>query len=504
MLTTKIEQGVTRNQILNDLAKSSHGKLGEYTQMGRTAAKEHPEFLAHLIAWNQIKGQVRDSKTALPVVSLSSPDFKDPDFIENSLAHLAMLDPRSLVRAYRFAKELSASVGMAGRLMTIRRLIERYLRHREQQWGRIEGSQVQHRQALRELYTLLHIKPFPSADKSIVKGHDHARGSRFDAIAHLSEMSPAEAAGVILEKKLPFLIVAGALGKNLKEPAVALALLNRMTPTELVTNQKLLLAMGVKTIPELRAAYESALTRAAESKQNTFKTQKAVEAIDDEAQKEKLIALQEKQIQKIGGVDGNWLVLGDRSPSMAKSIEVAKMVSATLAKMVKGDVYLVFFDSGPTYYKVTGKTYDQILDDTKKVKVGSATSIGCGVQYAIDAKLDIDGIAVVSDGEENTLPYFPSTYKKYCKAFDKEPTVYFYHMAGGTNNLTARCKDEGIDVQEFDLRTTALDYYSLPNIVQTMRVSRYSLVDEILGVRLLTLKEVLDVTADEKAIVGVR
>jgi hypothetical protein len=37
-----------------------------------------------------------------------------------------------------------------------------------------------------------------------------------------------------------------------------------------------------------------------------------------------------------------------------------------------------------------------------------------------------------------------------------------------------------------------IDYYSLPNIIPTMKTTRYSLVDEIMGTPLLTLKQVFN------------
>ncbi len=43
------------------------------------------------------------------------------------------------------------------------------------------------------------------------------------------------------------------------------------------------------------------------------------------------------------------------------------------------------------------------------------------------------------------------------------------------------------DLQEFDLGA-GTDFYSLPNLIKTMRTNRYSLVDEILTSPLLTLK----------------
>ena len=48
----------------------------------------------------------------------------------------------------------------------------------------------------------------------------------------------------------------------------------------------------------------------------------------------------------------------------------------------------------------------------------------------------------------------------------------------------------GIEMQTFDIRG-GVDYYSVVNLVQTLRASRYSLIDEILATPLLSLNTVL-------------
>jgi hypothetical protein len=500
----KMESQFTKNKILSELAKSPHGNLQEYMPVGQQAAQLEPEFMAHLISWNMVKGDVRDSKVALPVVSLTVPQFTAvPEFIENSLAHFAALGPRELVRAYRFALAVRPK-GFVNRLGNI---IETYLRNLEADRGRWDRTALQHRRPLRSLYTLAHVKAGSdyvsrvlhhgkNRDKNEASRPGLPAGSIFEVVAGLKQMSSADAASAIITSRIPFLIAMGALEEKAKDTDLLHALITQMSPSELVTNTKLLERCGVKTNPALRGAFEEGLKRASKSTANMLKTTRAAEVVEDEGLKEKLVSLQERQIEKLGGIDGDWLVLGDSSPSMSQCIEVARTMAATLAKFVKGKVSLIFFDSSPRYFDVTGKDYGQILADTRHVLIGGGTSIGCGVQYAMDKKLPVDGIAVVSDGQENTPPFFVDRYQSLCKMLDKEPPVYFYRFQGSVRALHDRdlaltMRNAGIEMQEFDMRSQTADMYSLPNIVQTMRVSRYSLIDEVLGSRLLTLDDVL-------------
>src|SRR5574341_861388 len=115
-----LETGLTQARIISELVKAPHGQLIEYIPIGQGAAREDPDFLSHLIAWNEINGAVRDSKVALPVISLSiwgrradtlsmGNAYMGMDLsvhIENSLAHLALLSPMDLMRAVRFARTI--------------------------------------------------------------------------------------------------------------------------------------------------------------------------------------------------------------------------------------------------------------------------------------------------------------------------------------------------------------------------------------------------------------
>ena len=478
-----METGLTKNRILSELSKSPHGKLQEYVAIGQEAAKQEPEFFAHLIAWDRIKGDVRDAKVALPVVALSV-DQADV-FVENSLAHIALLGPREFLKAYRFALELRP----AGKMRKVRKIAECFLREIENDRRGFDRTALQHRKVLKELYALTHVKPSQRADAVLFKGI-YPDGSVFAEVAKLKDMAPTEAAAIIMDRKIPFLVAKGALGAKAKDPDLVLALIKGMTATELVTNTKMLEKLGIKTNPALRGAYEEGLKKVTKSKANVLKTTRALEQIGDTDLRDKLRGVQEKQIEALGGVDGNWLVLADKSGSMNQAIEVSRHVSATLAKMVKGKVYLVFFDTMPMSIDVTGAALDMIKKATQHIQAGGGTSIGCGLQRMLEAKAEIDGIAIISDGGENTPPAFADVYKKYSTFAGKEVPVYLYHCVGENNVLEGNNRRSGVDMHTFELAGSSIDYYSIPNLVKTMRTNRYSLVDEVMAVPLVTLDKV--------------
>jgi len=107
----------------------------------------------------------------------------------------------------------------------------------------------------------------------------------------------------------------------------------------------------------------------------------------------------------------------------------------------------------------------------------------------LESREEVDGIAIVSDGCENTAPAFWDVYARYSKQFDKEVPVYLYKTHGSDYPSFYVAFKRGGDVHEFDLGHT-VDYYSVPNLVSTMRTNRYSLVDEIMATKLLRLRDV--------------
>jgi len=490
------EVSLTKNSIIQELTKSPHGDLKQYLPTGRAAVTADPEFFAHLIAWNHRKGVIRDAKVALPVIALTHKGHDD--FTQNALAHLAALDPRNLVRGLRFSKEVGSTSQRA-----VRRTIERYLRAREINWSWWERTAIQHRDSLKELYSLCHVKPAALANQILFK-REYPAGTAFSVIKSLKTGNPTEIAGLITKHRIPWLVAIGALGVRIKEPDVLLAMIQRMTPTELVTNSKMLEKLGVKKLPALRAAYEEGLVRVGSTKKQALKTAKALEAVEDAGTKARLEAVQEKQLDAMG-VKGNWLVLADKSGSMAPAIAVALEISALLARMAEGQVHLCFFDVNSRYLDVTKKSLAEIKALTNHITAAGGTSIGVGLDHILQREIEVDGIAIVSDGAENAHPRFASVYESYSKKIDKKVPVYFYKIVSTEHlmhGMTLERDMAGESMQLFDLRG-GIDYHSLPNLVQTMRTNRFSLVDEIMAVPLKTVDQVLKERKHEERVEGV-
>lgn len=478
-----MEQGITRNQMVNQLIRIGHGDFSVYTKLGLQAVKDEPELFGHLISWNSIKGEVRDSKVALPVIALRGE--KDAELYENAAANLCLLDPRNLLRACYYNKELGPANG-GGKWL--KDAVVRYVKAREKSRKWWDRTALQHRSSLKGLYALNHIKPTPRAQRILFK-RDYPQGSVFAKLKELKNMAPDEAAGFILINRIPFLVAVGALGGIKGKPDIVLALIERMSGAELISNTKMLERMGVFESPALKVAYDKAIERMKKDKKvSSLKAGKAAKHVDGKAAKQ-LEKIQEERLASLGGLEGDWLVLGDRSGSMDESVEAARQIASLIAKQVRGSVHLVFFNTSPMYFNVTGKTLNEITDETRRLRATGGTSIGCGLDLISEKNIVVNGIAIASDGGDNTAPYFHGAYRRYADKFGTEPTVYLYHLPGEWNALTPYCQRDGILLEQFELGSRP-DYYALPNLVATMRTGRYTLVEEIMDCPLLTFKEV--------------
>lgn len=480
------QRTISQNQLINQILRIGHADLSTYTAIGLRAAKEEPWLLAHLIAWNNIKGEVRDSKMALPILALRA-DY-DEELTENAVAHLVSLDPRSLVQAIRFNKSLRLPVSRgAGALL--KRAIYSYLKVREGNSGWWARTVLQHRASIKSLYALFHIKP-TGIVQDVIFEEKKPKGSVFEAVAQLNNMAPQEAAGTILNYKIPFLVAIGAVGGIKNKPDIILALLEQASGSEIINNTATFKRLGIFDSPALKAAYDAGIQRAKEDKKvGTLKAGKAaavIKATGDQKIAQKLEAVQTEKLEKLGGIEGDWLVLGDCSGSMELSIERAKEVAALITQQVKGQVYLVFFNTKPYRFNVTGLSLAQIKDLTRYIRASGGTSIGCGLELLRFNNIEVNGIVIISDGGENSDPLFANAYEAYTKSTGLEPTVYHLWLPGELNIFHDYCR---VQVQEYDI--SRMDYYSLPNLIKTLRSNRYSLAEEILATPLLRLTDAL-------------
>lgn len=488
-----MEQGISRNEILNELSRSSHGKYAEYVPTISLAAAKDPEFVAHLIAYDAINGQVKDSKIAVPVISLL-PAYPG-ELIENSLAHLMLLPPREMLKAFTFSGEIGIGIS---RRKKLRNTIRRFLLHKEQDQRKWSSMVVRHRQAVTDLYAETRCA-MPKWASEILFKSQYVPGSIFHDVKNLEYMNSSQAAATIQKWRLSPLIAQSALGraKSIKDDsAVVQATLSQMSDTEVVTKVKALEKSGALSDKSTKEVLRKKLAKATTTKKATLKTSVAAEEVEDESLKTMLKELQERQIasqQAAGrGIDGSWLVISDKSGSQAESIDLGKQIASVITRFVSGRVWLAFCDTGCYGKEVTGESLEVIKSWSKFVMANGGTSYGVGLEWAISKKFELDGVVIVGDGAENNPPAYAYTHRAYEQSAGKRIPTYIFLTKGDSGGAFQRSmKQIGSPLTEFDLTHGKVDYYSLPNLVQQMSANRFGVIEKIMACPLLTLDQVL-------------
>ena len=232
-----------------------------------------------------------------------------------------------------------------------RTAVQRYLKVRESNPALFDRAALRGRKAMKHLYASLHIKPSEQANAILFRDQPPV-GSLADVLKQLAKAeSAAEQARLIVEFKLPYAIAIGAI-KQLT-PTVLVALINSMTPQEVINNLKSLKARGAMDHPEVKALIDGKLDEASKSARvAAFKAQVAADAADlDDDTLARLEKVTNEQVKRRGVITRPTALLVDKSGSMEHAIELGKRLAALISGITQADLFVYAFDNIP--YPVT-------------------------------------------------------------------------------------------------------------------------------------------------------
>jgi hypothetical protein len=531
--------------LLNTLLTTPHRKLEEIRPVHAEMVKSDPRFYVRLAAWYFRHGDVRDHKEMF-VVTLVLSDFAGHrdvglallrelppyevarvlDFIHGRKTTRKIVKrapkaqtPRQAPKAkYRLAAK-SGVLARVARLMSgtpaepqrvdfvvpapvqaqdeikvttesfglfrnpprsLRTEIVRYLHEREADAEWFDGSVLVARKAIKRLYALNHVKPGERAQR-ILFDEDPPRDSRLFALRQLAKATtPAEQAQAIVDNAIPYR-VAATLVKQMT-PTVLLALVDRMSPQEVINNVASLTKRGAMENPDVKALIELKLEEAkTASRVSAFKTGKALDAAGASVSAEikaKLEQVADAQVKAKGRIKRPTALLIDKSGSMSLSIELGKRIAAMISAVCERELYVYAFDT--LAYPI-----DRAGDDLASweralvgISAGGGTSCGVGVEAMRLKKQYVEQIILVTDEGENQGPLFVPMLLKYREALKADPNVCIVRVPGSTSGLETQCRKAGVTVDTFQFGG---DYYALPNLVPLLsKPSKLELLMEIL------------------------
>jgi hypothetical protein len=510
------EQDV-RLRLLNTLLTTPHRKLDEVWPVHREIVKSDPRFYVRLAAWYADHGDVRDHKEMF-VVALVLSDF--PGHRDVGLAMLRELPPYQVARvvdfvhgrkvtrtvrekvaaapAKRAKKAKRAKAGGAAAAVaaaptktvtesfglfksaprSLRTEVERYLREREADVDWFDGTVLQARKAVKRLYAILHVKPSPRAQQ-ILFDQTPPPDSRAYALKLLAKADgPADQARAIVEHAIPYRVAATVVKQM--TPSVLLALIDRMSPQELINNLAALKKRGALDNPELKALVDQKLEAAQTSgRVSAFKAAKAMEAAGATGEaRAKLEKVADAQVKAKGRIQRPTALLIDKSGSMQLAIELGKRIGAMISTVCEDALYVYAFDT--VAYPIDRGGGDLASWERALAGITAAGGTSCGVALEVMRlrKQYVEQIILVTDEGDNISPAFVPALQKYREAAKADPTVCIVRTPGAGATVTNACHkaDVAVDVFEF-----GGDYYSLPNLIPLLaKPSRLELLMEIL------------------------
>jgi hypothetical protein len=465
-----------RLAMLNSLLTTPHRKLEQVADLHRSLISQDPIFYGHLAVWYQANGEVRDHKEVFLANMLASAltEHRNAGFML-----VQKLPPYQTSRVIDFMKR------HLGRLpRSARTAVSRYLRGYESDPQRFDRAAVRSRKAMKHLYASLHIRPSCRADAILFKGAPPA-GSLPAVLKQLAHSgSPAEQAHLIVEHRLPYTIAIGAVSKV--TPAVLVALINAMSPQELINSIGALKARGAFEHPEVKQLIDNKLEAArSHGRVSAYKARVAAEATGiDEETAAALAAVTDEQVKRRGTIRRATALLVDKSASMTQAIEVGKQIAALVSGIAEQELLVYAFDTAPYPIKARGREISHWEKAFRHLGAGGCTSIGCGVEAMRRAGRKVEQIVIVTDEGENRAPYFTDAYESYCSELGVKPDIVIVRVGSSYGHLEQALRYQKIPVETL---TFSGDYYALPNLVPMLtRPSRLDLLIEILETPLPT------------------
>jgi len=497
-----------RLELLNSLLTTPHRQLTQIWPIHQEMVAKDPRFYVRLGAWYADHGDVRDHKEMF-IVTLTLSEFEGHRDV--GLAMLRELPPYQVLRVLDFIhgrkKTTKVRAGSKDRIKrrkpaekpaepapvqtvveefglfrnpprALKTEITRYLREREADADWFDGSVLAARKAIKRLYALLHIKPGQRAQQ-ILFDENPPTDSRLNALKDLARAkTPVEQARTILEHRIPYRVA--DTGVQQMTPTVLLALIEVMSPQELINNLAALARRGAMDNPDLKALIEQKLDAAKTGKRvSAFKAEEAMKAADLSADvRKKLEEVADTQVKAKGRIARPTALFIDKSGSMQLAIELGKRLGALISAICEKELYVYAFDTIAYPIERAGDDLASWEKALKGITAGGGTSCGVPLDFMLRKRQYVEQIIVVTDEGENTAPLFLDALAKYREALKVEPNVCFVKTPGATTQLEEQCRSAAVLCDAFQFTG---DYYALPNLVPLLsRPSKLELLMEIM------------------------
>ena len=514
-----------RLNLLNTLLTTPHRDLAALYPLHSEMIERDPLFYARLAAWYARNGDVRDHREMF-VVNLCLSQFDGHRAV--GLALLRRMPPYQVARVVDFikgtparkpkvvanAKEtVTVAPNLAVRALAVlrrapakaatrqkaaKRVAEKalpkglgrniprsmkteiagYLRSRENDAASFDMATLHARSALKRLYAGLHIAPGPRAQAILFDDNPPEDSALFALKLIANETEPSAQARALAQFKIPYRVAVSVI-KNLT-PMTLAALINAMSPQEVVNNVASLKKRGAFENADLKSLIEAKLALAqTDGRVSAFKAKVAAQVAGaDEDLSAKLDAITDAQVKSKGRISRPTAMLIDKSGSMDVAIEVGKQLGAMISSICESGLWVYAFDTMAYPIEVAGDNLADWEAALKGIKASNATSCGAAIAWMERREQRVEQIIMITDEGENNAPRFRDALRKYQEAMKVAVEVVFVKVGRAGDALERDCQALDVPYRAFDFNG---DYYALTNLLPLLtRPSMLELLMEIL------------------------
>lgn len=479
-----------RLAILNALLRTPHRAVAPHMPLFEHVHERDPRFFGPLAAWYFKNGSVHDLKQLFAAYMATS-KFSD-DYRNAGIAMITELPPYQVERVIGLIKGHEEGgkfiPGVAGSVpRSVRTAIEDYLHQREKNHEQFDNVVLHARSSLKTLYASLRIKPGEYAQR-VLFDNDPPEGSRLFVLKQLAKTNNSgEQARLIVQNKIPYRVAVSAIKQV--TPALLVALVDAMTPQEVINNLASLKKRGAMDNKDLRRMIEAKLKEAEGDKRvSALKTRQALQAADIDAEMaQKVEKVGDKQIKSKAKIKRPTAIFVDKSGSMQQAIEIGKQLCAIVAPICQANLYVYAFDTLAYAIEAKGNELSDWEKAFKGIKADGGTSCGVALDMMRRKKQLVEQVIVITDQGENGKPYLADAMLQYQQELGTLPTVMILNCGQFSNHLEVALTRNNIEV---DTYTFSGDYYSLPSLLPMLAGgTRLELLMDILAYPLPVRKD---------------
>jgi hypothetical protein len=340
--------------------------------------------------------------------------------------------------------------------------ITRYLRKREADATTFDRTALGSRRALKRLYAGLHIRPSKRAQAVLFdnKPPPGSLAAVAKQIVHTSD--PMIQAQAIVRHRIPYRVAVSMI--SAMTPKVLDALIEIMSPQEVINNIQSLRRRGAFDHPALCSKIEGKLDEARHDRRvSPYKAKVASIAVGAEGRlKSMLEDVTEHQVKRAARITRPTALLIDKSGSMIDALDLGRHLGAMISSVCQAEFYAYAFDTIAYPIEPDGPHLFQWERALSCFHAGGGTSCGIALELMRRARQRVEQIIMVTDENENRGPLFEHAYMAYADQFRIRPSVILIKIGLSSHRLEAVCARLGIAPQVINFRG---DYYALPNLL---------------------------------------